>query len=129
MIVTRHEKENAFLVGIEFTKNNPGLLNADESLEELALLSQTAGLSVVGEEKQRLENPNPSTFIGSGKVDEIKILLENTNADLVIFDEELTPRHFRELEKIFGQNIRVLDRTTLILDILAQPQQITYSNN
>lgn len=123
MIVTRKKQENAFLVGIEFTKNNPSLLSADESLEELALLSQTAGLSVVGEEKQKLENPNPSTFIGSGKVDELKLLLENTNADLVIFDEELTPRHFRELEKIFGQNIRVLDRTTLILDIFAQHAQ------
>jgi GTP-binding protein HflX len=87
---------------------------------ELALLADTAGLEVVGETTQRLNSPNPKTYIGSGKVEEIKFLAEETDADLLVFDEELNPRHQRELEKIFGEKVRVIDRTALILDIFAQ---------
>ena len=119
---TAAKKEKALLVGLEI-KSYHQVLSADDSLAELALLANTAGLDVIAIEKQKLEAPNPSTFIGKGKVEEIKIISESLKADLVVFDEELSPRHFRELEKEFGENIRVIDRTTLILDIFAQHAQ------
>ena len=122
LIRTEREKESAFLVGVE-VKGQDQPLSVDDSLEELELLSQTAGLEVVGEEKQRLDSPNPATFIGSGKVEEVKALAHSLEADVVIMDEELSPRNFRELEKAFGNGIRVIDRTTLILDIFAQHAQ------
>lgn len=112
-------RERAFLVGVELHKH-PGLLTLKDSLSELALLSATAGLDVVGHLTQKLKHPHVETYIGPGKVEELKALAEDTNADFVIFDDELLPRHQRELEKIFGNNIRVLDRTALILDIFAQ---------
>jgi len=112
-------RERAFLVGIELDRQ-PGLLSLDESLEELDLLADTAGLSVVGKDSQRISRPNPKTLVGSGKISTIKNQVENTVADVVIFDEELSPRHQRELERIFGYDVRVLDRTALILDIFAQ---------
>jgi GTP-binding protein HflX len=116
---TKPKKESAFLVGVDYHKSDQ-YLGVNESLEELELLSQTAGLVVVGSEQQKLNTPNPSTFIGKGKVEEITALIENLQADIVIFDEELSPRNFRELEKEFGTKVRVIDRTTLILDIFAQ---------
>ncbi|MCI0773672.1 MAG: GTPase HflX, partial [Chloroflexi bacterium] len=90
------------------------------SLKELALLADSAGLSVVGESRQRLQKPDPKTYVGSGKVKEIRALAEETLADVVLFDEELSPRHQRELEKEFDEEVRVLDRTALILDVFAQ---------
>jgi GTP-binding protein HflX len=122
MLETKNKAEKAFLIGVEL-KTSQSILNTDESLDELSLLSQTAGLNVVGMDKQKLVSPNPATFIGSGKVEEIRAYLESLNADLVIFDDELSPRNFRELEKAFGDNVRVLDRTALILDIFAQHAQ------
>ncbi len=113
------KKEEAILVGVEL-RNDPSFLSLEDSLEELFLLSQTAGVEVVGEVTQKLDHPNPETFVGTGKVEEIQILVDETNANLVIFDNELSPRHQRELEKSFGNNVRVLDRTALILDIFAQ---------
>lgn len=92
----------------------------DESLAELAQLARTAGLVVVGEAVQRLERPNPSTFIGSGKVKQVVQRVAETAADAVIFDDELSPRHQRELEKELGEDVKLLDRTSLILDIFAQ---------
>jgi GTP-binding protein HflX len=77
-------------------------------------------MNVVGETYQKINRPDPNTFIGSGKVGELKDLVEETLADTVIFDEELSPRHQRELEGILGENVKVLDRTALILDIFAQ---------
>ena len=112
-------KERAFLVGVEL-RNEPSLLSLDDSLTELALLAKTAGLEVVGMTSQKLDAPNPNTFIGPGKVEEIKALVEETLAQVVIFDNELSPRHLRELEERFGENVRILDRTALILDIFAQ---------
>lgn len=116
---TKPPRERAFLVGVEF-HNDPGVLALEDSLEELSLLADTAGLDVVGETTQKLDRPNPETMIGSGKVDEILTLVEETLTQVVIFDNELSPRHLRELEKRFGANVRVLDRTALILDIFAQ---------
>jgi GTP-binding protein HflX len=112
-------RERAFLVGVEL-KGKPGLLALDDSLQELALLSDTAGLDVVGETTQKLDRPHAETFIGSGKVQELKAFVEETLTQVVIFDEELNPRHQRELEKILGEKVRVMDRTGLILDIFAQ---------
>jgi GTP-binding protein HflX len=111
-------KERAFLVGVDLRREDD-LLSIDDSLEELALLAETAGLDVVGQVTQRLNSPNPKTFIGLGKVEEVKALVEEVQADIVVFDEELSGRHLRELEKIFGDRIRIVDRTALILDIFA----------
>jgi len=122
LIETAAIREKALLVGIEI-KGHHQFLSADNSLAELNLLANTAGLQVIAIEKQKLETPNPSTFIGKGKVEEIKVLSESMKADIVVFDEELSPRHFKELEKNLGENIHVIDRTTLILDIFAQHAQ------
>jgi GTP-binding protein HflX len=116
---TTPPRERALLVGVEL-RGHDSLLSLDESLNELSLLADTAGLDVIGQVTQRLETPNVQTFIGAGKVEEVQILVEENNANVVIFDEELSPRHQRELEEVFGLKVRVLDRTALILDIFAQ---------
>ena len=109
-------------MGVEI-KNNLSLLPVEESLDELSLLSSTAGLDVVGSSIQRLSRPNSKTFVGPGKLEEIKILVDELEASVVIFDEELLPRQQRELERQFGEDIKILDRTALILDIFAQHAQ------
>lgn len=116
---TNRPKERAFLVGVEIHGDNK-LLSLEDSLAELKLLAQTAGLDVVGEAQQKLDSPNVKTFIGPGKVEEVKALVNETQADVIIFDDELSPRHLRELENIFSDQVRILDRTALILDIFAQ---------
>jgi GTP-binding protein HflX len=116
---TTRPRERAFLVGVEIYSQNE-LLSIDDSLSELALLADTAGLDVVGQATQKLDHPNSQTFIGPGKVDEVKALVEELQAEVILFDEELSPRHLRELEKIFRDEVRILDRTALILDIFAQ---------
>jgi GTP-binding protein HflX len=120
---TLSPEERGFLVGVEW-KGSYGTQNEDwpveASLKELAQLASTAGIRVVGWEVQRLEQPNPATFIGSGKAEEIAGQIEEEQANVVIFDDELSPRHQRELEKVFGEDIKLLDRTALILDIFAQ---------
>ncbi len=84
-------------------------------------LSETAGLQVVGWLEQRIERINPATLIGSGKVEELVALRADTGANVVIFDEELSPAQQREIERAMNNpNIKVLDRTALILDIFAQ---------
>ena len=119
MISTETPKERAFLVGAEI-KDSERLMDTADGLEELALLADTAGLEVVGETSQKLDRPHAATYVGTGKVEEIKALAEETLSDVIIFDDELTPRHLRELSKRFGEKVRVLDRTALILDIFAQ---------
>ena len=116
---TNPPRERVFLVGVELYKQKSFLSLAD-SLTELALLSDTSGLDVVGELTQKLDRPNVKTYIGPGKVDELKSLVEETLSQVVIFDDELSPRHQRELQEALGRNVRVLDRTALILDIFAQ---------
>ena len=122
IVETKRAIEKAFLMGVIFTGSNENM-SSDDSLQELAFLSKTAGLEVIGVESQTLSRPNPATFIGSGKVNEVKLLAESAKADVIVFDTELSPRNFRELEKSFGENIRVIDRTTLILDIFGQHAQ------
>lgn len=116
---TNPPQERAFLVGVELY-GQENLLSLEDSLNELALLADTSGLDVVGELTQKLDRPNVKTYIGPGKVDELKSLVEETLAQVVIFDDELSPRHQRELQETLGRNVRVLDRTALILDIFAQ---------
>lgn len=116
---TNRPVERAYLVGVEIYENQD-FLSLDDSLDELSLLASTAGLKVVGRSIQKLDRPNPKTFIGAGKADEISDLAEEKEADVILFDDELSPRHQRELEVIFGDNVRVIDRTALILDIFAQ---------
>lgn len=116
---TASPRERTFLVGVE-VYGHTQLLTLEDSLTELSLLANTAGLDVVGELTQKMERPNAVTFIGSGKVEELKALAEETLAQVVIFDDELSPRHQRELQKHLGESVRILDRTALILDIFAQ---------
>ncbi|PFG74946.1 GTPase HflX [Tepidiforma thermophila] len=100
----------------------PGaLLPADESLNELAELARTAGAEVVARFTQRLDHPNPATYIGSGKVQEIVEAIREHGANVVIFDDELSPSQQRNLEKALG--VKVIDRTALILDIFATRAQ------
>ena len=112
-------RERAFLVGVDLFKQK-NFLSLGDSLTELALLADTSGLEVVGELTQKLDRPHVKTYIGPGKVDELKLLVEETLSQVIIFDDELSPRHQRELQEIMGRNVRVLDRTALILDIFAQ---------
>lgn len=101
-------------------KRERPLLAIEDSVEELARLADTAGLKVVGQTIQRFDRPDSATYIGSGKVEEVKALVEELNASVVVFDDELSPRNQRELEKIFGEEVKIIDRTALILDIFAQ---------
>jgi GTP-binding protein HflX len=116
--------ERVLLVGVQRSLRDkaPGehaQFTADESLDELARLSETAGLEVLGRIVQHLrEGVNPATFIGAGKVLEVKEAVAETSAQAVIFDDDLTPAQQRNLEKAF--NVKVVDRSQLILDIFAQ---------
>jgi GTPase len=112
-------EEIAVLVGIELT-NNPGLLPLEDSLNELTQLADTAGLRVSGRITQRLDHPFSATFIGSGKLEELKAMVMDLGANVVIVDDELSPRQQREIEKVLGQDVKVIDRTALILDIFAR---------
>lgn len=96
-----------------------------EYLDELEFLAETAG--VVGEKRfvQRLDRPNSKTYIGTGKLEEVKIYLIENEIDLVIFDDELSPSQLRNLEREL--NCRILDRTNLILDIFAQRAKTAYA--
>lgn len=113
-------RQRAFLVGVDNRADEHHLLSLDDSLTELELLADTAGLEVVGQTTQAVDHPHPVTYIGTGKVDEVKALVEETLADVVIFDNELSPRHLRELERRLEEKIQIIDRTALILDIFAQ---------
>lgn len=115
---TNPPQEKAFLVGVDL-RSDPSILSLEDSLAELTRLAETAGLEVVGETYQRMDHPNVETYVGSGKVEEIRALAEEMLADVIIFDNELSPRHLRELEQRLP-NLRFLDRTALILDIFAQ---------
>ena len=105
--------ETAILVGVLL----PERQNETEPLEELTGLAQTAGVRVVGELTQRRETPDAATYLGKGKVEELKIYAQAKDADVVIFDNDLSPGQTRNLEKALG--VKVLDRTELILDIFA----------
>lgn len=113
------EKETGILVGVQVGSPTGQSLSLEDSLSELELLAETAGVDVVGTLTQQLATINPRTFIGSGKVEELKLLANELGVQMVIFDDELSPRHQRELERVLGESIKVIDRTALILDIFA----------
>ncbi|MGI6046119.1 MAG: GTPase HflX [Eggerthellaceae bacterium] len=114
--LTAQEKERAVLVGVNFP-HSPWSL--DSSLDELASLVDTDGAEVVACITQNLDAPNPRTFIGSGKVKEVEAALTAFHAKLVVFDDELTPSQQSNLERSFARDVKVIDRTALILDIFA----------
>ncbi len=109
------DKEIAVLVGVSL-KRDPET-KIDEYLDELEFLAYTAGAKVVGRFKQRLEHPNPGTYVGAGKLAEIKDFISKNKVTMVIFDDELSPGQQSRLEKEL--KVKVIDRTRLILDIFA----------
>ncbi len=111
---TSIEPERALLVGVEWRTN---AWPVERSLDELERLAGTAGAEVVGRLTQRLERPVPKSFIGSGKVQELKDLVLRLDVDVVIFDDDLTPAQQSHLEKTIGEPTKIIDRTALILDI------------
>lgn len=113
-------EEKAYLVGVECKNRDVDNFGIEESLKELAQLADTAGLSVVGSTHQKLSAPNPKTYIGSGKVTEIKSAIHALDVETIIFDDELSAGQLRNLEKALGGDIRICDRTALILDIFNQ---------
>ncbi len=114
--LAEERRERAILVGVD----RPGLKwPLASSLAELERLADTAGAETVAVTTQRLDAPNPRTFVGSGKADQIAELARAHSADLVIFDDELTPSQQSNLEKAVGRDVKVIDRTALILDIFA----------
>ena len=96
-----------------------------EYLDELEFLTTTAGGEVVKRFSQKLERPNPKTFLGTGKIDEIAYYVKDNDVSTVIFDDELSPSQQKNLNKIL--DVKVLDRTNLILDIFAQRAQTSYA--
>ena len=111
---TAIEPERALLVGVEW---RTGSWPVDRSLDELERLASTAGAVVVGRLTQRLDRPVPKSFIGSGKVQELKETVARLSADVVIFDDDLTPAQQSHLERAVGEPTKIIDRTALILDI------------
>ena len=99
------------------SKRSTARHHMDEHLEELGRLADTAGATVVGTLTQQLDRPNPATYLGKGKVEELKDRIQELNATLVIFDDELTPAQSKNVEQHVGT--RVMDRAELILDIFA----------
>jgi GTP-binding protein HflX len=112
---TRPAVERAYLVAVE--PKQQGSWTTQSSLDELAQLTETASAQVVGRTLQRLDRPNPATYIGKGKLEEIAALRQETPYDLVVFDDELSPTQQRNLEGAL--QAKVIDRTALILDIFA----------
>jgi len=115
MIDTYKEQEKAILVGINYPGQDENEVN--EFLEELSFLTDTAGAIPVKRFIQKLDAPNPKTFVGAGKIEEITAFVEQNRIDIAIFDDELSPSQLRNIEKELG--CRILDRTNLILDIFA----------
>lgn len=109
-------RERAVLVGVDRPGSSWPLAS---SLAELGRLADTAGADVVASTTQKLDSPNPRTFVGTGKAEEVAQLARAHAADLVIFDDELTPSQQSNLEKVVGKEVKVIDRTALILDIFA----------
>ncbi|MBE0415803.1 MAG: GTPase HflX [Dehalococcoidia bacterium] len=117
---TKPPIERAFLVGVE-VKGTRNTWSVEDSLEELALLADTAGAEVVGALIQRLQKPTPTYYLGKGKVGELAELKEKLRYDVVLFDDELSPTQQRNLEDAL--EVKIIDRTALILDIFARRAQ------
>lgn len=115
--------ENVVLVGVITKEQNEE--KSKEYLDELEFLTFTAGGEVVKRFVQKVEYPNPKTFIGSGKLEEVRTFIKDKEIKTVIFDDELNPAQLRNIEKLL--DCKVLDRTNLILDIFAQRAQTSYA--
>src|SRR5437899_9080307 len=110
------KRERAALVGL--IAGRARRLDAERSLDELAGLAQAAGAEVVLRVLQERPKPDPSTFLGAGKIEMLAVSASETNVDVVIFDNELTPAQLRQIEEEVGR--KIVDRTQLILDIFAR---------
>ena len=108
----KQEPEKAVLIAVD-----TGDYNCEASLDELEELAQTAGAQVIGRMWQKRDKPDSATFLGSGRIEELAEFCENNDVDLVIADSELSPAQLRNIEK--AVDTRIVDRTTLILDIFA----------
>ena len=115
--------EKTVLIGI--ITHEQGLDKSMDYLDELAFLTMTAGGTVTKTFTQKLNNPNPKTFIGEGKINQIREYIKENNIQTVIFDDELSATQERNISKIF--NCKILDRTNLILDIFAQRAKTSYA--
>lgn len=115
-VLTELPKERAILVGREI-KNTKRQWSLRSSLDELAQLADTAGVDVIGELTQRVERPSSTHYLGSGKTDELLALKSETGCDVIIFDDELSPRQQRNLEQML--DVKIIDRTALIIDIFS----------
>ena len=122
-IKTSQSSERTILVGL--ITPDVSETQAEEYLDELAFLSETAGAEPVSRFLQRLDTPNPATFVGKGKLDEIAEYVSAHEVGLAIFDDELAPNQLRNIERQLG--IRILDRTSLILDIFATRAQTAHA--
>lgn len=114
-IITSREPERAILVGMALPGNSSW--DTDDTLNELALLADTAGAQVVGRMVQERESIDPAFFIGRGKAEELAVRVKQLRAQVVIFDDDLSPAQFKNIEEVAGAN--VIDRSRLILDIFA----------
>jgi len=123
MIDTGKQPEKAILIGLVY----PGLdeNQSGEYLAELSFLTETAGAEPVGTFLQKLSVPDPKTFVGSGKIEEIAAFVAANKINLAIFDDELSPSQIRNIENKLG--CRVLDRTNLILDIFARRARTSHA--
>lgn len=119
-ISTAPVPERAILMAVEWRENG---WPVDRSLDELERLAQTADAEVVARMTQRLNRPVPKSYIGSGKVEELKAMVRNLDADVVIFDDDLSPSQQSYLEKALGEPTKIIDRTALILDIFGRHAQ------
>lgn len=120
---TQKKQETAVLIGLINKRQSE--TDVKEYLGELAFLAQTAGAVPVKNFIQKLDKPDPRTFIGSGKVEQIKNFVKENDIDLVIFDDELSPSQLRNLQKELGK--KILDRNNLILDIFAARAQTAHA--
>lgn len=115
--------EDVVLIGLITGQQNEE--KSKEYLDELEFLTFTAGGKAVKRFVQKLDFPNPKTFLGKGKLEEVKDFINNSKVETVIFDDELNPSQLRNIEKTL--NCKILDRTNLILDIFAQRAQTSYA--
>jgi len=116
--------ERAILIGL--ITQNQDEEKAHEYLDELEFLTYTAGGEVIKRFIQKMQKPNPKTFIGTGKLEEVRTYVEANDIGTVIFDDELSPGQQKNIEKIL--NTKIIDRTNLILDIFAQRAQTSYAS-
>ncbi len=122
-IISESKNEQAVLVGLITQEQTEDQVK--EYLAELAFLAETASIVPVRNFTQRMDKPNPVTFVGTGKLQEIKQYMEDNEIGLVIFDDELSPKQIRNIEKEL--QVKILDRTSLILDIFAMRAQTAYA--